>query len=62
MPGQPPKLTQWSENVVAQSPGIFTVRPSVPSAWAFWCGAQGYWLPFALNQSKRYRRALRGLR
>ena len=62
MPVQPPKITFWSERAVSDSPDYYAVRPSVPSAWRYFNGAIGYWLPHALNQSRDAVKAIKQLR
>jgi hypothetical protein len=62
MSAKPPKLGQWSEQAVSSSPDFYAVKPTVPSAWAYFCGALGYWLPNAINRSAASRKALRELR
>lgn len=61
MAAPPPKITVYNENVVKTSPDIFTVNPTVPSAWRYFTGALGYWVPNALNRSARARAAIRAL-
>lgn len=62
MPAQPPKVSVWNASLVTESPDVFAVNPTVPSAWRYYCGAIGYWLPNALNRSAQARAAMRRLR
>lgn len=61
MSAGPPKISQWSEQIPKDAPGVLAARPTVPTSWQLYCGALGYWLPHALNRSATYRRALRHL-
>ena len=62
MTARPPKLSAWSEKAVLTAPETLAYKPSVPTSWQYFCGALGYWLPHALNQSADYRAQIRGLR
>lgn len=62
MAARPPKISAWSTRVVSAAPGTLEVRPTVPTSWQYFCGALGYWLPHALNESAAYRAQIRGLR
>ncbi len=33
MPAQPPKVSVWNNSLVTESPDVFSVNPTVPSAW-----------------------------
>ena len=62
MAARPPKLSAWSEKAVLSAPGTLQYRPTVPTSWQYFCGALGYWLPHALNESATYRAQIRMLR
>lgn len=60
--GAPAKITRWHDYTSVLVANPLDKANTVPSAWRYYCGALGYWLPHGLNQAVRYGQQMRLLR